>query len=53
MVKEETKKTKTYFICEECEFYYKERSWAEKCEKHCKEKHSCDMEITKHAVEID
>ena len=52
MVKQETKKNKTYFMCEECNMYYKTKDLAEKCEKHCREKHACDTEITKHAIEI-
>jgi len=39
-----------YFKCKECGFAYKEKLWAEKCKKWCKEKHSCNIEITKHAV---
>lgn len=50
MVKEEIKDNKKLYICEECGFVYKEKEWAEKCEKWCREKHSCNIEITKHAV---
>ena len=48
-----TKNTKRehYFICPECNFSYKEKEWAGKCEKWCKEQHSCNIEITKHAVQ--
>ena len=53
MVKQETKNDKTYFMCEECEFFYETKDWAEKCEKHCNEKHACSMEITKHAVQFE
>ena len=50
MVKELNKDGKEYFQCEECSFFYEDREWAEKCEKWCKEKHSCNIEITKYAV---
>lgn len=52
MVKEEIKDNKKYFICEECDFAYKEKEWAEKCEEYCKKYKSCNIEITKHAVQI-
>lgn len=38
------------YACEECGFAYKEKNWAEKCEAWCKEKHSCNIEITKYSV---
>jgi len=50
MVKEKIKNSKKNFICEECGFAYKEKEWVEKCEKWCKEHHSCNIEITKHAL---
>ena len=50
MAKNAVKGKRHYFKCKECGFFYKEKSWAEKCEKWCKEKHSCNIEITKHAV---
>ena len=50
MVKEETINNKTYYQCEICKFYYKEKKWAEKCEEFCKEHKACDVEIAKHAV---
>ncbi|MBI2128873.1 hypothetical protein HYU07_01405 [Candidatus Woesearchaeota archaeon] len=51
MVKQEIKSDKELFICEECNFAYKDKKWAEKCQKWCKEHHSCNIEITKHAVQ--
>ncbi len=51
MVKEIKKEGKLYFQCEECKFLYEDKEWAEKCEVWCKENHSCNIEITKHAVE--
>jgi|TARA_Y100000310_G_scaffold238535_1_gene241942 hypothetical protein len=53
MVKELNKDGKEYFQCEECSFFYEDRESAEKCEKWCKEKHSCNIEITKYAVKAD
>ena len=50
MVKEETINNKIYYQCEACEFYYKEKKWAEKCEEFCKKYKACSMEIAKHAV---
>ena len=50
MVKEEVINGKTYYQCEECEFYYKEKEWAQKCDDFCKKYKSCSVELTKHAV---
>ena len=50
MVKEKKINGATYYQCEICKFYYKEKSWAEKCEAFCKKHKSCSLEITKHAV---
>lgn len=50
MVKEKVKDDKTLYICEGCEFAYEDKEWAEKCEDYCKKHHSCNMEITAHAV---
>lgn len=52
MVKEIIKEEKKYYQCEECGFYYLEKEWAEKCQAWCSKNHSCNIEITKHAVEI-
>ncbi len=38
------------FACPECGLSYKEAEWAKKCAAWCKEHHSCNLEITKHAV---
>ncbi len=53
MVKEIEKDGRKLFQCEECSFLYKEKEWAEKCEDYCREKHSCSLDITKHAVKPD
>lgn len=43
--------SKELYQCEECGFHYKDKEWAEKCEAWCREHHSCNLEIVKHAVE--
>ncbi|MBI2004328.1 hypothetical protein HYS72_02575 [Candidatus Pacearchaeota archaeon] len=48
MVRED-KKNKSYY-CEECNFKYKEKKFAQKCEEWCKKYKSCNIEITKHAI---
>lgn len=51
MVKQVKKQGKTYYQCEECGFIYESKEWAEKCQSWCKANNSCNIEITKHAVE--
>lgn len=41
---------KELYQCEECGFQYAEKEWAEKCEAWCKERQSCNIEITAHAI---
>jgi|TARA_Y100000310_G_C20702699_1_gene831471 rubrerythrin len=53
MTKELTKNNNKYYICEECGFAYKDNQTAAKCENWCREKHSCNTEITKDAVKLD
>ena len=50
MVKGIIKKQKKYFRCEECNFYYKDERWAEKCENFCRKNKSCSLEITRQAI---
>ena len=38
------------YQCPECGFKYKEKEWAEKCEAWCREYHTCNLEIIKHAI---
>jgi len=52
MVKEENLSMGKVFICQKCGFNYKEKQWTERCENWCKEHHSCNIEITKHAIDI-
>ena len=37
------------YECPECYLKYKDEKWAEKCEAWCRERHSCNLEITAHA----
>ena len=37
--------------CSECGLHYADKAQAEKCEAWCKEHHSCNLEITRHALE--
>jgi len=53
MVKEVKKEGFTFYICEECGLAYKEKTWAEKCERFCSKHHACSLEITSHAVKMD
>lgn len=45
-----TKKVNGLYLCEECNLLYKDEALAKKCEEWCREKKSCNLEITKHAV---
>ena len=45
------KQVKGLFQCEECKLLYKEKAVAEKCQAWCKANNSCNLEITKFAVE--
>lgn len=52
MVKEIKSKSEKYYQCEECNFIYKERKWAGKCEQWCRKNKSCNVTITRHAANI-
>ena len=52
MVKTVSKPKGKYYFCEECNFAYSSKDIAAKCEKWCAEHHSCNLEITKHAVDL-
>lgn len=43
-------KDEEYYYCEICKLLYKHKDWAEKCENWCKENKSCNLDITKHAI---
>jgi len=42
--------TKEVYVCEECNFAYKEKQQARQCEEFCKKYNSCSTEITKHSI---
>ena len=50
MVKRIKRNNKLLYQCEECGFLYLGKEWALKCERWCKENHSCSLEITKHTI---
>lgn len=52
MVKSITKNNKTYYVCNECGFLYKNKNIAAKCEDWCNKYHSCNIEITKHSINV-
>jgi len=41
---------KNYYKCKICKLIYKNKIWAEKCEKWCRENNSCNLKITKYAI---
>lgn len=43
---------KQVFVCSECGLSYADKEWAQKCQAWCREHHSCNIEITAHAVKI-
>lgn len=47
------KNEKIFYVCEECELKYQDKEWAEKCQLWCSEHHSCNLEITQHAMKND
>lgn len=53
MVTEKRKGDKIYFRCEACNMYYETREIAQKCEDFCNTHKSCNIELIKHAVNID
>jgi predicted ATP-dependent serine protease len=52
MVREIKANGKTLYVCEACGFAYEQQEWAQKCQKWCEEHHSCNLDITKHAVPL-
>ena len=41
--------TQTY-TCDVCKMSFEDKKWADKCENWCETQHSCNAEITKHAI---
>ncbi len=50
MVRETTQDGKTVYVCEECDYVYQERHWAESCQAFCTENSACSIEITAHGT---
>ncbi|HLG23541.1 MAG TPA: hypothetical protein VI564_01280 [Candidatus Nanoarchaeia archaeon] len=50
MVKQIIKNKKIYFLCKECNFIYKNKNLAQKCEEWCRKFHSCNVKITKNVI---
>ena len=40
----------TKYKCTICEMSFAEKEWADKCQDWCETQHSCNTEITKHAI---
>lgn len=40
------------YKCKECKMIYQDKILAEKCETWCRKNHSCNLEITKHAIKL-
>ncbi len=53
MVKKILKNNSKYYQCNECKFIYKYKKIAEKCQKWCKEHHSCNLEIIKYTIDMN
>jgi hypothetical protein len=41
---------KTAYKCTICEMSFEDKKWADKCQDWCETQHSCNAEITKHAI---
>mgnify|MGYP001576587550 CR=1 FL=1 len=52
MVREDKYKTMRCYRCEECRMHYKDKKSAKLCEAWCEEHKSCNLEITKHSIEL-
>lgn len=50
MVKEIKKQGEEVYQCEKCMLVYKDKKSAEKCEDWCRKYKSCNLEITKYAI---
>ncbi len=46
----DTKNAEKLYRCPECGFQYNDKQWADKCEAWCKAHHTCNIEVTGHAV---
>lgn len=50
MVEKIRENNKEYYKCEECKLVYAHRKYAKKCEDWCRKNNSCNLEITKYAI---
>ncbi len=46
------KDEKTSYQCKICKLHYSEKEYADECYKWCSENESCNLEITKHSLEV-
>ncbi len=53
MVRELRKDDSTFYVCDACGFAYREKELAQRCQSWCEEHHSCNLEITEHAVPLE
>lgn len=51
MVKSISQDNKPLYQCEACGFHYESEDLANQCEQWCTTQNSCNVEITKHALE--
>ena len=51
MVKTVQQNNQTLYQCEACGFHYEQEDRAKACEAWCTAHNSCNVEITKHAIE--
>ncbi len=41
-----------YYQCDVCKFHYEDKEWASKCQAWCEKNRSCNINITKHVVDV-
>ena len=52
VIRKISKGRKEYYQCEKCKLIYEDKKWAEKCFEWCKKSCSCNLEITKHSLNV-
>ncbi|MBI1972606.1 hypothetical protein HYS50_01220 [Candidatus Woesearchaeota archaeon] len=54
MVSELKKGKRLYYQCDQCNLYYRDKTWAEQCSAWClQHPGSCNSDIVKHSVKIE
>jgi transposase-like protein len=48
---DDARKEEQLYRCDECGFHYRDKATAERCRAWCREHKSCNLDITKDAVE--